>query len=185
MSNTTTNKATALQTQILCINTMYQHCKMIIDYEVGALKQHIGKAIFKQDGSFKMKYDHARLTIEKQKVNVYGFDFWIDTHYYHNVRYGCYEITVITTVTGGGYDRNGVNCNHSQQRQSFDLFKLDKDGILTGQDEKDISFIDKVYNEADILAAAENVKEAAKQYESAISAVPHYFRDTLYLNRLR
>ncbi len=185
MTNVTTTpvKATSLQTQILCVNTLYAHSKEIIQNEISFLLPLIGKDILKVDGSFKAKYEHQK-RIFKYKVNEFGFDFWVDTHYYFTAKYGKLSIEVITTVTGGGSDKNGVNANHSQQRQGYDLFVLNN-GILSAIVETDRSYLDTPYNEADILAAAEKVKEAAKQYDAVLQSVPYLFRDVLYLQRLR
>ena len=175
-------KATALQTQILCLNTLYAHSKEIIQKEMDFLQPLIGKNILKVDGSFKAKYEHEKPHF-KYKVNEFGFDFWVDTHYWFTCKYGKLGIEVSTTVTGGGSDKNGVNANHNQQRQGFDLFAIDKDGNLQPL-EVNREFLDTVYNEADILAAAEKVKAAAKQYEATLQTVPYLFRQTLCLQRL-
>lgn len=180
---TTPKKATSLQTQILCVNTLYSHSKEIIAKEIDFLTPLIGKDILKVDGSFKAKYEHEK-TSYKYKVNDYGFDFWIDTHYHFKSGYGKLSITVTTSVHGGGYDKNGVNCNSNQQSQTFDLFTLDN-GILAGIIETDRSYLDTPYNEAEILAAAEKTSEAAKQYDAVLQTVPYLFRDALYLQRLR
>lgn len=178
----TTAKATKLQTQILCVNTLYQHSKEIIAAELTRLTPFIGLGILKTDGSFKKKYEAERLTY-KYKVNQYGFDFWVDTHYYFSAAYGKLSVKVRTTVSGGGYDKHGVNCNNDQQSQSFDLFNIDAAGKLQPL-EVNREFLDKVYNEAEILAAAANVEAAAKQYEAVLKTVPYLFRSTLYLQRL-
>jgi hypothetical protein len=175
-------KATALQTQILCYNTLYEHSKQIIAKEVSFLSDFLGKGILKSDGSFKAKYIHDLLRF-KEKVNKFGFDFWVDTHYYFICKYGKLSIEVTTTVSGGGYDRSGVNANHSQNRRGFDLFVVDN-GILLSLFEDNRDFLNVVYDEAEILNAADNVKEAAKEYEKTLKTVPHIFRQSLYLQRL-
>jgi hypothetical protein len=175
------NKATALQTQILCLNTLYKHSKEITQNETAFLLPLIGKDILKVDGSFKAKYEHEKKAF-KYNVNEFGFDFWVDTHYYFTAKYGKLSIDVITTVSGGGSDKNGVNANHSQQRQCFDLFVLDN-GILADKC-ADSELLNTVYTESEILVGAEKVKAAAKQYEATLSSVPYLFRQTLRLQRL-
>ena len=179
----TPTAATALQTQILCLNMANEAAKNIISYELGQLSRHIGKAIFKVDGSLKTKYEYSRLSLEKVKVNAFGFDFWVDTHYYHRIAYGKYEVKVITTVSGGGYDRNGVNKNHYQHSQSFEVFSLNDAGELSAPIAAP-EWLNNQYNETEILQAAAKVEEAAKQYEAVLSKVPYLFRSTLYLQRL-
>lgn len=177
-------KATPLQAQILAVNTLREHCKQIISYEVEKMQPLIGKDPFKVDGSFKQKYQFPRLVIEKKKISAFGFDWWINTHYYHKLQYGKYELTVITTVSGGGYDKNGVNCNHSQQKQLIDLYEYENN-IITKRAAMDLSFLDVVYSEDKILQAAEVVKQKEKEYETALNSIPYYFADTLYIRRLR
>lgn len=176
-------KATTLQTQILCLNTLYAHCKEIIKNEIAFLLPLIGKKVLKVDGSFQAKYEHEKPQF-KAKVSAFNFEFWTDTHYYFKENYGKLSINVVTTVHGGGYDKNGVNCNHSQQTQPFDLFTIN-DGVLTELVETDRTFLDTVYDENEILAEAKKTEDAAKVYEAQIEKVPYMFRDTLYLRRLR
>ena len=183
MNTLAINKATSLQTQILCLNTLYQHSKEIIKNEIDFLLPLIGKDILKVDGSFKAKYEHEKKQY-KYQVKEFGFDYWVNTHYYFSAAYGKLSITVITSVHGGGYDKNGVNANSNQQQQTFDLFSLNN-GILSDLIETDRNYLDTPYNEAEILAAAEKVKEVAKQYDAVLQTVPYLFRDALYLQRLR
>lgn len=177
-------KATTLQTQILAVNTLHQHCKQIIAAEMAFLFPLIGKSILKVDGSFKAKYEHDK-PIYKYKVNEFSFDFWVNTHYYFRAEYGKLSIVVVTSVHGGGYDKNGVNCNSNQQQKTIDLFNISNDGALTELIQEDRGYLDTPFIEADILAAAAKVEEQAKKYEAAMCKVPYLFRDALYIRRLR
>ena len=178
----TTTRATSLQTQILCVNTLYTHSKEIIKNEIALLLPLIGKDILKVDGSFKAKYEHENPGFD-YKINQYGFDFWVNTHYYFTSKYGILSIKVTTTVSGGGNDGSGVSVNNNQQKQEFDLFILDN-GILSALCEVNRDYMDIIFVEVDILAAAEKVKEAAKKYDAILNNVPYLFRNALYLKRL-
>jgi len=182
--NTTTNKATSLQAEILCLNTLYAHSKEIINHENAFLAQYVGKKLFKNDGSYLAKIPYQRLHIEKKQITAFGFTWWIDTHYWHSVKYNRYEITVKTCVSGGGADKNGVSHQCNYQQQTFGLFSINDEGTLTGQLEQDREYLNRVYNEAEILAAAKEVEQAAKVYDSVLNKVPYLFRSTLYLQRL-
>ncbi len=179
---TTIEKATSLQAQILCLNTLYAHSKEIIKYETDFLSQYAGKKIFKQDDSFMSKIPYQRLKIEKKQITAFGFTWWVDTHYWHKVSYGKY---VKTCVSGGGYDKNGVNCNCNYQSQSFDIFNLDEWENLTTPVNADREYLNTPFDETAILTAANEAREAAKVYEQILEKVPYQFRETLYLQRLK
>jgi hypothetical protein len=178
------NKATDLQTQILCANSLHKHCIDIIAYELNFLTPFIGLNILKVDGSFKAKYDHEKMQGLIYKTVEYGFNYHIDTHYYFTAKYGKLSIEVITSASGGGADKNGVCTGHRQMRKNIDLFALDTNGNLQPV-EIDKSEISNIYNEADILAAANKIKQAAQQYNNVLHSLPYMFRQTLFIQELR
>lgn len=174
------NKATSLQTQILAVNTLYKLSKEIIKKEIEFFTPLIGKDVFKVSGELKAKYKHE-MEQYKYKVNEFNFDFWVNCHYYLTLEYNKLIMKVICTVSGGGYDKNGVNCNHSQHTQSFDLFDLDKDYKIISICNVDREYLNTVFNEWEILQQAKKAEEVKKEYQNELSKVPSYFRSTLYL----
>ncbi len=180
----TINKATTLQTQVLAANLSNEHSKEIILAELEQLKKFVGYSIFKVDGSLKEKYKHDLKSFD-YKINQYGFDFWVRTNAYIKVSYSKIEIKIMTTVSGGGYDKNGVNANHSSMNRIFDLCNLDKDGKITDFVEFDFPSLEIVHDVDQILEAAKKVEEAKKVYEQAINGVNYIFRDALYIKSPR
>ena len=174
------NKATSLQTHILAVNTLYKLSKEIIKKEIEFFTPLIGKDVFKVSGELKAKYTHT-LEQYKYKINEFNFDFWVDCHFYLTLKYNKLTVTVVCSVSGGGYDGSGVNCNHSQQTKSFDLFNIDKDFKLISLFETDREYLNTIYNEGEILQQAKKAEEVKKEYQNEMSKVPSYFRSTLYL----
>ena len=184
MSTTITRtKATTLETKVLAINTLYAHSKKIIEKELSFLTPLIGKKVVKADGSFLAKYEHEKIDF-KYKVNAYEFDFWADTNYYFTLSSGRLELNVRTCVSGGGYDKNGVNCNCQYEKQTFSLFSIDENGVITGLYPENRDFINTVYSVDTLIEQAKKAEEAAKIYESFVKNVPYLFREILRVKRL-
>lgn len=179
----TTNKATSLQTQIICVNMLHEHAKEFIKREADFLTPLIGQKVFKVSGEFLAKFEHER-PAKKFKINAFGFDYWIDSHYYFVVAYDKLTMHVRTCASGGGRDQCGVNAHCNYQNTQIDLFNVIEDTILGEPCKSDSTHLDVVYDERTILEQAEKVKEQAKIYEQTLNRVPYIFRSTLYLNRL-
>lgn len=184
MENLKTNYATALQTQILAVNLMNDHAKKILNHEKNTFTPFIGKSILKVDGTFKAKYEHEKISFA-YKVNAYGFDFWVDTHYYFESRYGKANLNIIATVSGGGYDRNGVNVNHTQKRISVSFCDLGKDdSTLLGFSDSCTDYLNVIHNERDILFNSDLVQKKAEEYNKLVNLIPSEFIDALHIKRL-
>ena len=140
----------------------------------------MGKALFKVTKELKAKHQHT-LEQYKYKVNEFNFDFWVNCHYYLTLKYNKLTLNIVCSVSGGGYDGSGVNCNHSQQTQSFDIFNIDKDFKLISLFEVDREYLNTIYNEGEILQQAAKVEQAKKEYESELYKISSFFRSSLYL----
>lgn len=181
----TQNKATTLQTKILAVNTNYSHAIEIVEYEQKQLQKYLGQNILKIDGSFKAKVNHVKLVIEKKNVPAYGFTFWQDTHYWFTANYGKLSVNVKTCVSGGGYDKNGVNCNCQYENVCIDIFEIDKNGNLQPLTNTTAhNYLKVQYNEADILAKKAEIEKAAIEYEKKYNTMPYIFASITGVKRL-
>lgn len=181
--NTTTAAATRLQTAIVCINYANSITHDIIQHTFRQLDFQIGKDTFKNDGLFLKKVNFNKLELPALKVTEYGFDFWIHTNYYLDVKYKEVSLHVNVSVSGGGYDVNGVNKNHHSTSKYISLY-TERDGKIIDKIPTDFEYLKVKHIEADILKAEEEVRTAAKAYEAAVKKVYHEFRDILYIKNL-
>jgi hypothetical protein len=179
---TTAANATSLQAKILAVNTANQHTKQIYDFLTGQLKNLIGVNPLKVDGSFKAKHEIEKLHIEKQKISMFGFNWWIDTNYYLTPKYGYLTAEIKTCITGGGQDRNGVNRYCIYEYKNIDIVKIDENGIFCENDRPRED--EPIYNEKEILQQAKEIKEAAEAYRAKANTFPYQFKDVLYIERL-
>lgn len=176
-------KATALETTVLAVNLQRDFAKITIADIIQQLTPYIGKEVFKNDGLFLKKIPFVKNEIEGYKINRYGFDFWVNQHYYLTVKYGELSAHLSTTVSGGGYDLIGVNANHNRQENNFYLFKVN--GNSLGElIQNDYTYLNEMFYVDAILKIEEEVKAAAKEYERVCDKMPHYFKNVLYIKNI-
>lgn len=185
--NTTNNtpsqvEATSLQAKILAVNTVNAHTEQIVNHELSQLNKYIGQNILKVDGSFKAKINHVKIDIEKINITAFGCSWWIESNYYFSASHSRLTLNIRTCVSGGGYDKNGVNKHCIYENNRIDIFNIDNAGKL--QAIEDFSYINAQYNEAEILEAKKAIEKAAEQYRQALKLMPYEFQAVTYCERL-
>lgn len=173
-----TTKKPNTEVKVLAVNTLYEYAEKYYLHEKNRLTPLIGLDIFKVDGSFKAKYDSPKLSDKLQLDD----GTWVNAHYwFNNLNYGL-DLHVKICVNGGSYDVKPVTAFCQYQEQSFTLFNK-QDGKLIETD-RDISFLKKRYDVKELQTIANEIKEAAKVYETAYNKMPYLFNDVFDVKRI-
>ncbi len=186
-------KKTALQIKVLLINTLNQYAKTIYEYEKKHFAQFLGMEIFKVDGSLKAKYEHEKLTF-KGKLEDGTF---YDIHYWFEYNYHTFKIHVKACVSGGSYDvkPNTAFCQYEEKTlYIFDTKEAPHPSLEKALLKYTVNVLTEPqggepdfkcdYDEKNLLAIAERIKEAAAAYEKAERDMPYQFKDVLHIERL-
>jgi hypothetical protein len=174
--------ATSLQAKILAINTCNEHSEIILNYELDQLQKFIGQSILKVDSSFKAKINHVKHETIKVSFLAFGFEWFKHTDYFFSSNYGKLTLNVKTCVNGGGADVNGVNKHCIYEHNTIDLFNIDSEGNLQPIEKQ--YFVNKQFNEADILESQAKIKQAAIEYNNILNSMPYEFRSVTSCERL-
>ena len=180
MTNQNLSAATALQTAVTGINLNNDYSKRVISDTVGQLKKYIGQTIFKADGSLLKKIEFERMKDEVHTVNAFGFDFYIRSTFYLEVKYNNYRVICSTTVAGGGYDANGVNKNYYRAEDFFNLFVVN-DGKLVSIIDEDRTYLSEVIDHDQIISDKQEVERKALEYDQAVKKIPQSLRSVLMI----
>ena len=172
-------KKSAIEIKVISINTLYKYSKEIIEYEKKHFNQFLGKNIVKVDGSIKQKYQHEKLTF-KGKLND---GTYYDVHYWFDIRSGWFDINIKICVNGGSYDTKPSTAFCQYDSLMTSLYKLDSESNLLPY-ENDLSYLDNVYNVADLSNIANDIKEAAIKYNKETDKMPYIFKDVFFIERL-
>lgn len=173
---TLATKKTAAEVKALAINTLYEYAEKYINHEKQRLSAFIGLDVFKVDGSFKQKYDSAKLSdsLKLSDGTFVSADYWFK-HYSST-----FDICVKICVHGGNYEDKTYFCEY--QEQSFTLFnKVDSKLVATDIDRE---WLKNRFDAAKLQAIADKIKEAAKVYDAELEKMPYQFRNTFWLQRL-
>ena len=179
--NTTTElpvKKSAIEIRVLAINTLYEYAAKYYQHEKQRLTPFIGLDIFKVDGSFKQKHDSPKLS-DRTKLDDGTF---VDAHYWFNQYSTSFDIHVKICINGGSYDTKPTTAFCQYQELSITLFRKENGKLIAG--DIDVSYLDERYNVDQLTAIANEVKEAAKVYESVYNKMPYLFTDVFNLSRL-
>ncbi len=173
-------KKSNVEVKVLAINTLYKYALLTIEQEINHFKKFIGIDIFKVDGSIKQKYINPDSKVFEGKLED---GTYYHVHSWYKVGYGCFDLCVKICINGGSYDVKPTTafCQYEEVRTTmFDLVE----GSKLKETNTDRSYLQTVYNVEDLTRKAENVKNAAKVYETAQNSMPYIFRDVFYIERL-
>lgn len=177
-------KKTDLQIKLLAIATLNCYATKFVQEVEQHLQPHIGKDIFKVDGSLKQKY-----SFEKSSYD--GFEgegenkFHYSAHYWIEVRHNRVTVETKICVNGGSYDVRPSTAYTQYETSSFKLFRIDETGKLMESPNK--CSLDKYltdYTEDVIKEAAEKVNQAKQAYMKAVEKVPYPFRDVMNIKSI-
>lgn len=174
----TTKKKSQIEIKVLAVNTLHKYSKKILQYEIEKLKALQGLDIWKVDGSLKQKYMYEALPEMKGKL---PDGTWYSVTYWHNMSAGEYGIKVKVCVNGGSHEDRTAFCMYDEQ--SFYPFKI-QDGKLLLKEDFSYTWLDVVYNVADLQKKAAKIKALAELYEKERDKIYYDFHSALGIERL-
>ena len=172
-------KKTSQEIKVLAINTLYEYAEKYYLHEKNRLSKFVGLDIFKVDGSFKVKYDSPKLS-DRLKLQDGTF---VDAHYWFNHYTNGFDINVKICINGGSYDVKPTTAFCQYEQQSFTLFNKENGKLI--ETNKDMSFLKKRYDVNDLKIIADEIKQAAKVYESIYDKMPYLFKEVFDIKRLQ
>jgi len=171
-------KKTQAEIKVMAINTLYEYAEKYILHEMDRISAFIGLDIFKVDGSFKAKYDAPKLSDKLQLPD----GTFVNAHYWFNQYTNGFDINVKICINGGSYDVKPVTAFCQYEQQSFTIFNKNEGRLIDTK--KDFSYLKKRYNVNELQTIANDIKDAAKVYESEYDKMPYIFSDTFGVKRL-
>lgn len=176
-------KATSLKAKVLALNNLNKTTFEIVQHETNELKKYIDQNIFKVDGTFKAKVMHNKFESKDEKITQEGYNWNVSTRYYHTIEYGKLILNITVCTSGGGTDTNNISSHCIYEKSRVTIYNV-KDGTLLPSDCE--PYVKQpIFNESEILQAAEKVRLAAIEYNKVLNSVPYEFRDVFYLERLK
>jgi len=169
------------------VNFLNEYIPIIVDEVKTQLDPHIGKPIFKSDGSWRKSVNWKYKPIKKQLPN----GDWLDVSYYVRQQMGYIDLNINLCLNGGSYDVHPTTGFTIYQKQSLVIYTVDSCDFFSRWDGNIVDFnIDLEqynvrYTVESILQQAEIVKTEAIKFGSQVDKIPFRFRDALYLPTLR
>jgi len=176
--NTQTVKKSNEEVKVLAINCLEEWAEKFFNYEKEFFSTLVGVDPFKNDGTLKKKYEHEKQTFRGKLTD----GSFLDVHYWYEHSRNELGMKVKICVNGGSYDVRPSTAFCQYEEKYLTLYKTDN-GVLidTGPTPEHVA---KKYDVLELKKIAEEIKEAAKMYESVANKMPYRFREVFYIERL-
>jgi hypothetical protein len=162
------------------VNYLYEYIPLVVTEVKNQLEPHIGKPIFKTDGTWRKSVNWEYKPIQKQLPNG---DF-LSVQYYVRQYSNYVDLTVKICLNGGSYDVYPSTAFTIYQEAGITIYTTDDEGNLVEYD-VDLDQWNQRFDFDTLVKQAEVVNIKAKELKNEIDKVSYRFREALYLPSIR
>jgi hypothetical protein len=157
------------------VNYLYEYIPQIVTEVKTQLPPHIGKPIFKADGSWWKSVNWVYNPIQKQLPNG---DF-LSVQYFVRQYSGYVDLTVKVCLNGGSYEVHPTTAFTIYQEAGITIYTIENDNLV----EYDVNLDqwNQRFDADTLVKQAEVINNQAKELKAEIDKVSYRFREALYL----
>jgi hypothetical protein len=163
------------------VNYLYEYIPQIVAEAKRQLDPHIGKPIFRADGSWRKSVNWNPEEIKKQLPN----GDWLSVTYYIYKPFSMSDylnLCIKVCLNGGKYENRTAFTIYEET--AIEIYKLDKEDNII-ETTIDLDQWNQRFNADDLVKQAEVVEVKHKELQAEIDKIHYRFRDSLYIPRTR